>query len=72
MKPSPLAAKMGKWFAGILDSLRALPVDLPGTALNHGRKVHASTYSYQKLVTLSNSFFMSKQTIFYKKTTKLF
>jgi ent-kaurenoic acid hydroxylase len=41
MKPSPLTAKMDKWFAGILDSLRALPVDLPGTALNHGRKVHA-------------------------------
>uniref|UniRef100_A0ACD5WHH3 Uncharacterized protein n=1 Tax=Avena sativa TaxID=4498 RepID=A0ACD5WHH3_AVESA len=38
MKPSPLTAKMDKWFAGILDSLRALPVDLPGTALNHGRK----------------------------------
>ncbi|KAF7006322.1 hypothetical protein CFC21_021378 [Triticum aestivum] len=38
MKASPLTEKMDKWFVGVLGGLTALPLDLPGTALNHGRK----------------------------------
>ncbi|KQJ81818.1 hypothetical protein BRADI_5g03264v3 [Brachypodium distachyon] len=41
MKPSPLTEKMDEWFVGLLDEMMAvmgLPLDLPGTTLNHARK----------------------------------
>uniref|UniRef100_A0ACD5UGY9 Uncharacterized protein n=1 Tax=Avena sativa TaxID=4498 RepID=A0ACD5UGY9_AVESA len=35
MEPSPLTVKIEQWFTGLVAGLRALPLDLPGTAV-HG------------------------------------
>uniref|UniRef100_A0ACD5WMF2 Uncharacterized protein n=2 Tax=Avena sativa TaxID=4498 RepID=A0ACD5WMF2_AVESA len=38
MEPSPLTAKIDQWFAGVVAGVRAIPLDLPGTAFRHARK----------------------------------
>jgi ent-kaurenoic acid hydroxylase len=39
MEPSPLTEKIHGWFTGLVAGFRSLPLDMPGTALHHARKV---------------------------------
>ncbi|KAM3207485.1 hypothetical protein ACQJBY_062627 [Aegilops geniculata] len=37
MEPSPMTDKIDQWFGGLLDGLKAFPLDLPGTTSRAGR-----------------------------------